>query len=51
MKEANRCENQLQRASMHRTQPIKTGTLVGILKRIAIHHGLSIEELLKKIDL
>ncbi|MCX6974514.1 MAG: type II toxin-antitoxin system HicA family toxin [Verrucomicrobia bacterium] len=32
-------------------QPIKTGTLAGILKRIAIHHGLSIEELLKKIDL
>jgi predicted RNA binding protein YcfA (HicA-like mRNA interferase family) len=31
--------------------PIKTGTLAGILKRIAIHHGVSIEELLEKIDL
>lgn len=31
--------------------PIKTGTLSGILKRIAAHHGLSIDELLEKIDL
>ena len=31
--------------------PIKTGTLSGILKRIAAHHGLSIEELLEKLDL
>jgi predicted RNA binding protein YcfA (HicA-like mRNA interferase family) len=31
--------------------PIKTGTLSGILKRIATHHGLSIEELLEKLDI
>ena len=31
--------------------PIKTGTLSGILKRIATHHGLSIEELLEKLKL
>ncbi|MEI6712977.1 MAG: type II toxin-antitoxin system HicA family toxin [Verrucomicrobiota bacterium] len=32
-------------------RPIKTGTLSGILKHIAAHHGLSVEELLEKIDL
>jgi predicted RNA binding protein YcfA (HicA-like mRNA interferase family) len=26
---------------------LKTGTLSGILKRIAAHHGMSVEELLK----
>jgi predicted RNA binding protein YcfA (HicA-like mRNA interferase family) len=31
--------------------PIKTGTLTGILKRVAAHHNLTVEELLKKIDL
>jgi predicted RNA binding protein YcfA (HicA-like mRNA interferase family) len=31
--------------------PIKTGTLSGILKRIATHHGLTAEELLRKLDL
>lgn len=31
--------------------PIKTGTLSGILKRIAAHHGLTVEELLEKLDL
>jgi len=31
--------------------PIKTGTLSSILKRIAAHHGLSIEELLEKLDI
>lgn len=31
--------------------PIKAGTLSGILKRIATHHGLSVEELLEKLDL
>jgi hypothetical protein len=31
--------------------PIKTGTLSGILKHVAAHHGLSVEELLLKIDL
>ena len=31
--------------------PIKTGTLSGILKRIAAHHGLTVEELLAKLDL
>ncbi|MEX1120104.1 MAG: type II toxin-antitoxin system HicA family toxin [Terrimicrobiaceae bacterium] len=32
-------------------QPIKTGTLSGILKRIANHHGLTVEQLLEKLDL
>lgn len=31
--------------------PIKTGTLAGILKRIAAHHSLTVEELLQKLDL
>ncbi|MGA2052181.1 MAG: type II toxin-antitoxin system HicA family toxin [Opitutales bacterium] len=31
--------------------PIRTGTLSGILKSIAGHHQLTVEELLKKIDL
>lgn len=31
--------------------PIKTGTLSSILKRIASHHGLSTEELLKLLHL
>jgi predicted RNA binding protein YcfA (HicA-like mRNA interferase family) len=31
--------------------PIKTGTLSGILKHVAAHHGLSVEQLLEKIDL
>lgn len=30
---------------------IKTGTLSGILKHVALHHGMSVEELLLKIDL
>lgn len=32
-------------------RPIKTGTLSGILKRVAAHHGLTTDELLKKLDL
>jgi predicted RNA binding protein YcfA (HicA-like mRNA interferase family) len=31
--------------------PIKTGTLAGILKGIAAHHGLTVAELLTRIDL
>ena len=31
--------------------PIKTGTLSGILKRIAAHHGMSVDDLLKTLDL
>jgi hypothetical protein len=31
--------------------PIKTGTLSSILKRIAAHHGLSVEKLLEMLDL
>ncbi len=31
--------------------PIKTGTLSGILKGIAAHHGLTVAELLTRIDL
>jgi predicted RNA binding protein YcfA (HicA-like mRNA interferase family) len=30
---------------------IKTGALRGILRHVAAHHGLSLEELLEKIDL
>jgi predicted RNA binding protein YcfA (HicA-like mRNA interferase family) len=32
-------------------QPIKAGTLSGILKSVAAHHGLTVEELLEKLDL
>jgi hypothetical protein len=33
-------------------RPIKTGTLVGgILKPVAMHHKMTIEELVKKLDL
>ena len=31
--------------------PIKTGTLGGILKGIAAHHGITVVELLMRIDL
>ena len=31
--------------------PIKTGTLHGILKNVAAHHGLSVEELVRQLDL
>jgi predicted RNA binding protein YcfA (HicA-like mRNA interferase family) len=31
--------------------PIKTGTLSGFLKRVAKHHGLTVDELLGKLDL
>jgi predicted RNA binding protein YcfA (HicA-like mRNA interferase family) len=31
--------------------PIKTGTLASILKRIAAHHRLSVETLLEMLDL
>jgi len=31
--------------------PIKTGTLASILKRIAAHHGMTVEDLLKMLDL
>jgi predicted RNA binding protein YcfA (HicA-like mRNA interferase family) len=30
--------------------PIKAGTLSGILKRIAAHHGLTVGDLLKMLD-
>jgi len=32
-------------------QPIKTGTLASILKRIAAHHQLTVEELLEMLGL
>ena len=32
-------------------RPIKTGTLAGILKRIADHHGMTVEELLMMLGL
>jgi predicted RNA binding protein YcfA (HicA-like mRNA interferase family) len=32
-------------------RPIKTGTLAGILKRIAAHHGLTLEDVLRLLDL
>jgi predicted RNA binding protein YcfA (HicA-like mRNA interferase family) len=31
--------------------PIKIGTLASILKRIATHHGMSVDELLGMLDL
>jgi hypothetical protein len=31
--------------------PIKTGTLSGILKHIGAHHRMSVEQLLKMLDL
>ena len=31
--------------------PIKTGTLSGILKRIATHHRMTMDDLLKLLDL
>jgi predicted RNA binding protein YcfA (HicA-like mRNA interferase family) len=31
--------------------PIKTGTLSSILKRIAAHHGLTVDDLLKMLDI
>ena len=31
--------------------PIKTGTLASILKRIAAHHRLTVDELLERLDL
>ncbi len=31
--------------------PIKTGTFSSLLKSIAAHHGLTVEELLEKLDL
>ncbi len=32
-------------------RPLKTGTLSSILKRIAAHHRMSVDELLKMLDL
>ncbi len=32
-------------------RPIKAGTLSGVLKRIAAHHRLTVEDLLKMLDL
>jgi len=31
--------------------PIKTGTLSSILKHVAAHHGMSVDELLEMLDL
>jgi len=31
--------------------PIKTGTLASILKHVAAHHGISVDDLLKMLDL
>ncbi len=31
--------------------PIKTGTLAAILKRVAGHHGLTVTQLLERLDL
>ncbi|MDP3073514.1 MAG: type II toxin-antitoxin system HicA family toxin [Opitutaceae bacterium] len=31
--------------------PIKTGTLSGILKSVATHHGVSVEELIRLLEL
>ena len=32
-------------------RPVKTGTLHGILKDVAAHHGFSVDELLRQLDL
>jgi predicted RNA binding protein YcfA (HicA-like mRNA interferase family) len=32
-------------------RPIKTGTLASILKRIAAHHGMTVDEILEMLDL
>jgi predicted RNA binding protein YcfA (HicA-like mRNA interferase family) len=32
-------------------RPIKAGTLSSILKRIAAHHGMGVEDLLRMLDL
>ena len=34
-----------------RHNPVRTKTLSGILKSVAAHHGLSVEELLERLDL
>lgn len=34
-----------------RHHPIKTGTLSSILKRVAAHHGMSVDDLLKMLGL
>jgi predicted RNA binding protein YcfA (HicA-like mRNA interferase family) len=31
--------------------PIKTGTLSGILKRVALHHGMALNDLLELLEL
>ena len=31
--------------------PIKTGTLSGIVKHVAAHHGITVDDLLKMLDL
>jgi hypothetical protein len=31
-------------------RPIKTGTLSSILRRVAMHHGLTVDDLLKMIN-
>lgn len=44
-----------QRGTHHVTipdhRPLKTGTLHGILKDVAAHHGLSVDELLRQLEL
>lgn len=32
-------------------RPIKTGTLASLLKRIAVHHGMTMNELLRILDI
>ncbi|MGO8758291.1 MAG: type II toxin-antitoxin system HicA family toxin [Terracidiphilus sp.] len=34
-----------------RHRPIKTGTLASILKHVAAHHGMSVDDLLKMLEL
>ncbi|MGA2569509.1 MAG: type II toxin-antitoxin system HicA family toxin [Terracidiphilus sp.] len=34
-----------------RHRPIKTGTLASILKHVAAHHGMSVDDLLKTLEL
>ena len=45
-------ENGTHHITIPNHRPLKTGTLLGgILKPIALHHHLSIEELMMKLDL
>jgi predicted RNA binding protein YcfA (HicA-like mRNA interferase family) len=44
--------NGVHRVTIPNHKPLKTGTLVGgVLKPVAAHHGLTVDELLGRLDL